>query len=261
MSRAPFLLAPLDVAHDRSGFNSNSEPLNRYLREQVTQDIRRRVAACFVALADGQRIAGYYTLASASLLLTDPCEPHRAPELGFVAGVALADAAREALGRPPGLGLKWPNDLVCDGAKLSGMLLEATRLPGGDFVAVIGIGVNCRSHPEGLAYPTTDLETLRPGAGDPAAFFALLSDALARALAVWARGEGFAAIRDLWLSACLGRGGPIRVALGERVIEGTFDTIDQHGRLVVLTGEGAVAIDAGDVLLGPREAARPQGRT
>ena len=71
MSKAPFLLAPLDAAHDRAGFNSDSEPLNRYLREQVTQDIRRRVAACFVALADGQRIAGYYTLASASLLLTD----------------------------------------------------------------------------------------------------------------------------------------------------------------------------------------------
>ncbi|MDE2000762.1 MAG: GNAT family N-acetyltransferase [Burkholderiales bacterium] len=71
MSQAPFLLAPLDAAHDRAGFNSDSEPLNRYLREQVTQDIRRRVAACFVALADGQRIAGYYTLASASLLLTD----------------------------------------------------------------------------------------------------------------------------------------------------------------------------------------------
>ena len=45
--------------------------MNRYLREQVTQDIRRRVAACFVALADGQRIAGYYTLASASLVLSD----------------------------------------------------------------------------------------------------------------------------------------------------------------------------------------------
>lgn len=71
MSGAPFLLAPLDVAHDRSTFRSDSEPLNRYLREQVTQDIRRRVAACFVALTDEQRIAGYYTLASASLLLTD----------------------------------------------------------------------------------------------------------------------------------------------------------------------------------------------
>lgn len=71
MSGAPFLLAPLDVAHDRSTFRSDSEPLNCYLREQVTQDIRRRVAACFLALTDEQRIAGYYTLASASLLLTD----------------------------------------------------------------------------------------------------------------------------------------------------------------------------------------------
>ena len=71
MSGAPFRLAPLDAAHDRTAFNSDSAPLNRYLREHVTQDVRRRVAACFVALADGQRIAGYYTLASASLLLAD----------------------------------------------------------------------------------------------------------------------------------------------------------------------------------------------
>ena len=70
MSRAPFRLVPLDAAHDRAGFNSDSEPLNRNLREQANQDIRRRVAACFVAL-DGQRVAGYYTLASASLLLAD----------------------------------------------------------------------------------------------------------------------------------------------------------------------------------------------
>ena len=71
MSGEPFQLAPLDATHDRAAFNSDSEPLNRYLREQVTQDIRRRVAACFVALADPSRIAGYYTLASASLLLAD----------------------------------------------------------------------------------------------------------------------------------------------------------------------------------------------
>lgn len=66
-----FQLAPLDATHDRAVFNSDSEPLNRYLREQITQDVRRRVAACFVALAGGKRIAGYYTLASASLLLVD----------------------------------------------------------------------------------------------------------------------------------------------------------------------------------------------
>ena len=74
MSRAPFQLASLDAAHNRAAFDSGSEPLDRYLRQQATQDIRRRVATCFVALADEgaeQRIAGYYTLASASLLFTD----------------------------------------------------------------------------------------------------------------------------------------------------------------------------------------------
>jgi ribosomal protein S18 acetylase RimI-like enzyme len=71
MSRVPFSLALLDATHDRTTFRSDSEPLNRYLREQVTQDIRRRVAACFVAITDEQRIAGYYTLASASILLVD----------------------------------------------------------------------------------------------------------------------------------------------------------------------------------------------
>ncbi|MFN7353349.1 MAG: GNAT family N-acetyltransferase [Burkholderiales bacterium] len=71
MSRAPFSLALLDATHDRTTFRSDSEPLNRYLRAQVTQDIRRRVAACFVAITDEQRIAGYYTLASASILLVD----------------------------------------------------------------------------------------------------------------------------------------------------------------------------------------------
>ena len=71
MSHAPFRLASLDAAHDRAAFRSDSELLNRYLQEQATQDIRRRVAACFVALADGQRIVGYYTLASASLMLAD----------------------------------------------------------------------------------------------------------------------------------------------------------------------------------------------
>jgi hypothetical protein len=71
MSGAPLRLAPLDAAHDSARFNSGSKLLNRYLREQVTQDIRRRVTACSVALAEGQRIAGYPTLASASFLVAD----------------------------------------------------------------------------------------------------------------------------------------------------------------------------------------------
>jgi len=68
---ALFRVAPLGTAHDRTVFSSGSEPLDRYFQQQITQDIRRRVAACFVALTREQRIAGYYTLASASLLLSD----------------------------------------------------------------------------------------------------------------------------------------------------------------------------------------------
>lgn len=69
MGKAPYRLVALAREHDRTAFNSVSDPLNRYLKEQVTQDIKRRVTACFVALDDDQRIAGYYTLAAASLAL------------------------------------------------------------------------------------------------------------------------------------------------------------------------------------------------
>jgi len=70
MSTTPYILAPLKAGHDRSLFRSGSEQLDHYLREQVTQDIRRRVTACFVALEERERIIGYYTLASASVPLT-----------------------------------------------------------------------------------------------------------------------------------------------------------------------------------------------
>jgi len=67
----PFRVTLLDATHDRAAFTSGSEPLDGYFRRQVTQDIRRRVTACFVALTREQRVAGYYTLASASMLLGD----------------------------------------------------------------------------------------------------------------------------------------------------------------------------------------------
>lgn len=72
MRRAPFTLMRLDVAHhDRKAFDCLSVPLNQYLQAQAGQDMRRRIAACFVAVAEDGRIAGYYTLASASVLLAD----------------------------------------------------------------------------------------------------------------------------------------------------------------------------------------------
>lgn len=69
---ALFEVVPFDgVAHDRRTFNSGTEALDHYFQQQVGQDIRRRVTACFVAVTAEKRVAGYYTLASSSVLLGD----------------------------------------------------------------------------------------------------------------------------------------------------------------------------------------------
>jgi ribosomal protein S18 acetylase RimI-like enzyme len=68
---APFKVVALDASYDRSAFNSGSEPLDNYFQKQVTQDIKRRVTACFIAVTHENRIAGFYTLASSSMLLSD----------------------------------------------------------------------------------------------------------------------------------------------------------------------------------------------
>lgn len=106
MSSAPFRVAPLDAGHDRTTFTCGSAPLDRYMREQVTQDIRRRVSACFVALADGQRIAGYYTLASASLLLADlpPSTGKKLPRYPTVPAVRMGRLAVDQAFKGQGLG-------------------------------------------------------------------------------------------------------------------------------------------------------------
>lgn len=103
---APFRLAPLDTTHDRAAFRCGAEPLDRYLREQVSQDIRRRVAACFVALADPTRIAGYYTVASASLLLADlpPATAKKLPRYPTVPAVRLGRLAVDLAFKRQGLG-------------------------------------------------------------------------------------------------------------------------------------------------------------
>ena len=71
MSGIKLKVVQLNATHDKAQFNSDSEPLNRYFKEQVSQDIKRRVAACFVAISQDNKIVGYYTLASASVLLSD----------------------------------------------------------------------------------------------------------------------------------------------------------------------------------------------
>ena len=187
----------------------------------------------------------------ASLLLIDAAPPEHLPELGFVAGVALVSALREILGNDSRLGLKWPNDILFDGAKLSGILLESSLLPGGGTACVAGFGINCRSHPADLPYATTDLATIGTILDAPEDVLPRLSDAMTEMLQVWASGVGFAEIRAQWLKSALGLGEPIRVALGTTSLSGVFESIDSRGRLILREGANARAIEAGDVFLSP----------
>lgn len=175
----------------------------------------------------------------ATLLLADPCAPEKSPQLALVAGVAVHDALAEAA---PGLGarlvLKWPNDLLIDDAKLAGILVEGEG-SGRDFRAAIGIGVNCASHPEGLAYPATDLRALGHSTA-PETVFAALSRTLAERLAEWGRGNGFDSLRQAWLARAGDIGRPLRVRTAAVEIDGAFAGMDGGGALLLRLPSGAL---------------------
>ncbi len=182
-----------------------------------------------------------------SLALRDPSPPAMAPQLGFVAGVALAWALRNCLGGDCRLQLKWPNDVLHDGAKLAGMLLESSCLPGGGLGCVIGIGVNCRSHPDGLAYPATDLLTVgasEAGIEHLVTEFVRLFDIQ---MMEWASGRAFSAVRSTWLAMAAGLGARIVVATPRHRLEGIFRDLDATGRLLLDTADGRHTVEAGDV--------------
>jgi BirA family transcriptional regulator, biotin operon repressor / biotin---[acetyl-CoA-carboxylase] ligase len=190
----------------------------------------------------------------ASLLLVEPCEPSRAAQLGFLAGLALHEAVSEAAGIDvPRLALKWPNDLLLDGAKVAGLLLEGHRLgPARIFAVVIGFGVNVATAPAGTPYPAAALRSLAPGLTSEDLFVGLVR-ALAPRLERWRLGsgpdpaEGFAPVRREWLRRAAGLGGPVTVRLPSGERSGRFAGLDRIGRLELQTEAGLEPIDAGDL--------------
>lgn len=203
---------------------------------------------------------------AASLLLRPDCDMGQAATLGFAAGVALnaaiskllpdlqlktgidgADTFGERKGR---VALKWPNDVLIDGAKLSGILLESRPGKHNDPSVTIGIGVNIVSAPEGLPYPTICTSQFAPllTAGD---IFSALSDAWVEAYALWDNGRGLPALLARWRQSAAGLGAPVVVQTHNGVVRGIFETIDDDGRLIVLDSAGKrMTVTAGDVHFG-----------
>jgi len=183
-----------------------------------------------------------------SIIETVEADHAGAATLGFAAGLALETALRRVSGDAVAFQLKWPNDVLADGKKLAGILIEAEPASDG-LAAVVGIGVNVVAAPEGTPYPATSLKALGITT-DAETLFAALSDAWAEWFTVWDHGHGFGAIREQWLARAAGLGAPVEVRHGEQLILGVFETIDEDGRLVVSHNGQSTKVAAGDVYFG-----------
>jgi BirA family biotin operon repressor/biotin-[acetyl-CoA-carboxylase] ligase len=164
-----------------------------------------------------------------------------AQQLSFVAAVALARAL-DGWVAAERLTLKWPNDVLLDGVKVAGILLE-----GGAGATIIGFGVNLAGHPPATERPATSL----PAAGIAAPAAADAGDALAAAFAdvrsVW-RDHGFAAVRAQWLARAAGLGQWIEARLGTATVAGVFTGLGPDGALLLTLPDASVrAIHAGEV--------------
>jgi BirA family biotin operon repressor/biotin-[acetyl-CoA-carboxylase] ligase len=211
----------------------------------------------------------------ASLLLSDPSPFEHAPQLAFVAALALRDAiVAEAAALTPQLAFKWPNDLLLAGDKCAGILIEGDAALDGEeaqapkrLTVIVGVGVNCTSHPPRSSgtgsFPATDLQA--HGAEImPAQLFRRLSATMCRRLAQWDRSHGFAAILADWLACARGIGEQITVRNNGAEVQGRFVWLDQAGRLLLELRNGTLTkISAGDVfplaVHGPRRIADRPG--
>jgi len=148
------------------------------------------------------------------------------------------------------IALKWPNDVLADGAKLAGILLEAQKRPDGRTASVIGIGVTGVAAPEGLSYPATSLASLG-GPFDAPSVFEALAESWVECYQTWNNGAGTRQIIRRWRESAAGIGAEVAVQRSDGVLRGIFETIDDAGHLIVRDDEGhRIAIAAGDVHFG-----------
>jgi BirA family transcriptional regulator, biotin operon repressor / biotin---[acetyl-CoA-carboxylase] ligase len=195
---------------------------------------------------------------ASSVLQTVDVSPAVAATVGFAAGLAIETALRkvsiEASLRSAGsermFSLKWPNDVLAGRQKLVGIGLEAEAMADNRLAVVVGIGTNVVAAPEGTPTPATSLAALGVHISAEE-LFAELSDAWVEFRGIWDNGRGFAEIRRLWLDRAAGLGEKVSIQTGKTTLEGTFDTIDETGCLIVRTADGKhMPIAAGEVYFG-----------
>jgi len=194
------------------------------------------------ASLDGNLLATY--------LFSTTQPPSQIALLGFATGLAIADTIEAMIG-PGRATLKWPNDVMIDGAKAAGILLDSGALPGGGVWAALAFGVNLAVAPKAIDQPTASLREMLPLDAltpEPLAFLAALRPRLEAWDGRLAR-EGFEPLRQAWTKRAHKLGDIVRVALGQDTIEGRIAGLSPRGELELDTETGRRLIAAGDVLL------------
>lgn len=186
-----------------------------------------------------------------TLLLFPKDSPDKIALRSFAAACALYNSFADVIGNDRDLSLKWPNDVLLNGQKVAGILLETTVIGKGTFALAIGIGVNLRHAPQAASLETRAVSptSLYEATGieiDPETFLTHLAHHYAEAEFQLAN-QGFAPIRALWLSHAARLGEVITARVAQKEITGTFDTVDETGHLILLTDTGRQAIAAADI--------------
>lgn len=167
-------------------------------------------------------------------------------QVSFIVALALA-AVFDEIAPPKKIKLKWPNDILLDGKKCAGILLENL----GAHLA-IGVGVNIVTAPRDAPYPTARLMDFTEAPPDPSNFAAALDAHFWRVYGNW-RSLGFEPIRQQWLARAAGVGEEITVRLPNETLTGVFAGLDETGALVLRSAAGKRTIAAGEVFFAPQK--------
>src|SRR5690606_6860333 len=184
-----------------------------------------------------------------SILLRANCSLPSAAQLGFVAALAVLDTVRPLLPGRQDIALKWPNDVLVGGRKVSGILLEAGGwMPGAPGWVVVGTGINLMHHPGDTEWPATDVRTEGGRAATAVQALEAYCGAFERWSACWSR-DGFEPIRQEWMRNAYGLGDPIVARVEAGTITGRMLGIDPDGSLVLESDAGTECrLAAADIL-------------
>ncbi|MDS9467418.1 biotin--[acetyl-CoA-carboxylase] ligase [Paracoccus sp. MBLB3053] len=189
-----------------------------------------------------------------TLFLRPKGGPAAAAQISFVAALALFDALKDACGPSARLAIKWPNDVLLNGGKVAGILLESAGA-GQDLTGLaVGIGVNLAAAPDPASVEKRAIAPVSVLAEtgltvSPEEFLDLLAPAFARWLGQFET-YGFAPIRSAWLARAARIGETILARTGQEETKGVFEGIDDTGALVLSTSAGRRCLPAADVFFG-----------